>query len=202
MKNTSKQSTVASLNILKRISARFVGLGSLFIPKLYGNKTYACAIAWQLDKLNKDVPHKLEKALLLSPEQTKVLDTFNFVVTGFYGVGKTTLLEVAIERIVGMSKQFPKAKIIFVTWNKAEELNHIMQEKFKKIKDQNYPHLNDHDSLEVFSLQEICAKYQVKCMQGLLMQSWHWHFAHFLSVFNCDRSKVDVISDLCKKLKG
>ena len=77
-----------------------------------------------------------------------------------------------------------------------------MQEKFKKIKDQNYPHLNDHDSLEVFSLQEICAKYQVKCMQGLLMQSWYWHFAHFLSVFGCDRSKVDVINDLCKNLKG
>ena len=47
-----------------------------------------------MEKLDKDINYTLEKALLLSPEQTKAYKSFNFVITGFYGVGKTTVLEV------------------------------------------------------------------------------------------------------------
>ena len=50
--------------------------------------------------MEKDVNYNLEKALFLNPEQTKAFRSFNFVVTGFYGVGKTIVIEVAIDKIV------------------------------------------------------------------------------------------------------
>ena len=194
--NGVEPATDASLDLLKRLSARFVGLGSLFIPKTYGNKTYVGAIGWQLNKLQKDVPHKIEIALLLNPEQTKSFHSFNFAATGFYGVGKTTVLEVAIDRIVDNPKPFSDAKVIFVTWNESKELKEILTKKFEKIKiKEQKPHLKDKDSLQVFNLQEVCAKYCVEPLQSGYL-SW------FSSFFYLDRTKVDVLNNLCKRLKG
>ena len=182
-----KPVTDASLNLLKRLSARFVGLGSLFIPKKYGNKTYVGAIGWQLNKLQKDVPHKLEIALLLNPEQRRSFHTFNFVATG---VGKTTVLEVVIDRL--LENPHSDAKIIFVTWNESKELKEIMTKKFEKFNVKE--HLQE-DSLQVFNLQEVCSKYCVEPLQSGYL-SW------FSSFFFLDRSKVDILNDICKKLRG
>ena len=189
-----KPVTKESLDLLKRFSARFVGLGSLFIPKKYGNKTYVGAIGWQLKKLQKDVPHKLEIALLLNPEQRRSFHSFNFVATGFYGVGKTTVLEVVIDRI--LENPLSDAKIIFVTWNESKELKEIMTKKFEKIKvEGQIPHLQEEDSLQVFNLQEVCSKYCVEPLQSGYL-SW------FSSFFFLDRTKVDILNDICKKLRG
>ena len=194
IENGVKPATGASLDLLKRLSARFVGLGSLFIPKKYGNKTYVGAIGWQLNKLQKDVPHKLEMALLLNPEQRRSFHSFNFAATGFYGVGKTTVLEVVIDRII--EDPLLDTKVIFVTWNESKELKEIMTKKFEKIKvEEQIPHLQEEDSLKVFNLQEVCTKYCVEPLQSGYM-SW------FSSFFLLDRSKVDVLNDLCKRLKG
>ena len=189
-----KPVTKESLDLLKRFSARFVGLGSLFIPKKYGNKTYVGAIGWQLKKLQKDVPHKLEIALLLNPEQRRSFHSFNFVATGFYGVGKTTVLEVVIDRI--LENPLSDAKIIFVTWNESKELKEIMTKKFEKIKvEGQIPYLQEEDSLQVFNLQEVCSKYCVEPLQSGYL-SW------FSSFFFLDRTKVDILNDICKKLRG
>ena len=185
----------ANLNLLKKISARLVGLGSLFVPKLYGNKSYVGAIGWQLEKLQRDIPHKLETALLLNPEQIKAYGSFNFAVTGFYGVGKTTMLEVAIDKIIDKPYEFPNVKIVFATWNESRELKKIITKKFEKIKAENEINLQRQVSLEVFTLQEICNEYHVKPTQPA-------HLSWLSSFFFLDRNKVDVLNDLCKKLKG
>ena len=129
-----------------------------------------------MNKLQKDVPHKIEIALLLNSEQTKSFHTFNLAATGFYGVGKTTVLEVAIDRIVDNQKPFSDAKVIFVTCNESKELKDIL--KFEKIKiEEQKPHLQDKDSLQVFNLQEVCAKY---CVEPLQSGYLSWFSSFFL----------------------
>ena len=126
----------------------------------------------------------------------RAFHSFNFAATGFYGVGKTTVLEVAIDRIVDKPKPFSDAKVIFVTWNESKELKEILTKKFEKIKvEEQIPHLQEEDSLQVFNLQEVCAKYCVEPSQSGYL-SWCSSF------FCLDRSKVDVLNDLCKRLKG
>ena len=147
-----------------------------------------------MEKLNKEVPHKLEQALLLSPEQTEAFHSYNFIATGFYGVGKTTVLEVAIQRIAEKSEEFPKPKIIFITWDKGKDLKNMFKEKFKTMREK-YSHLNNEDSLEVLSLEEACRKYNVKPLQSLTI-------AAVLPWIGLDRNKVDVLNDLCKNLQG
>ena len=186
--------TDESLNILKRISARFVGLASLYFPN-FQFSSYQNAVAGQLQRLNTDVPFKLEKALFLSPEQTVAFNSYNFVATGFYGVGKTTVLEVAIDKIVKNPAKFPLAKIVFITWDESHGLKQYFQEKFQKIKDQNLSHLGKPDSLQAFSLEEACTIYQVAPMQS---RWWAW----LSSWISMERTKVDIINDLCKKLQG
>ena len=214
---TIMKPTKESLNIYRRISARTVGLASLYFPKAtknssktgatvtesqpefsnfyHGTKSYNEAVTSQLQKVKTEVSYKLEKALFLSPEQTVAFNSLNFVATGFYGVGKTTVLEVAIDKIVEKPDEFPSAKIVFVTWDESHELKQYFKEKFQRIKDQNHSHLNEHDSLEVFSLEEVCERYNVKPMQS------RWN-AWLSSWISCERTKVDVINDLCKKLKS
>ena len=126
--------TDESLNILKRISARFVGLASLYFPN-FQFSSYQNAVAGQLQRLNTDVPFKLEKALFLSPEQTVAFNSYNFVATGFYGVGKTTVLEVAIDKIIKNPTKFPNAKIVFITWDESHDLKEFFQVKFQKVKE-------------------------------------------------------------------
>ena len=53
-----------------------------------------------LKDVNDKVRANLEKALYLSPEQVESMHSFNFAASGFYGTGKTTALEVAIDKIV------------------------------------------------------------------------------------------------------
>ena len=167
----------------------------MFSEFIHGTKSYQEAVTNQLKKLEKDVPYKLEKALYLSPEQTLAFNSFNFVATGFYGVGKTTCLEVAIDRIVQMPQKFPNAKIIFVTWHPSEGLKKFFEEKFDAIRNQKLSHLIDDDSLEVFSLKEICEKYQVKELK--------FDFKSRMSSYiGKNRQKVELLNELCKKLKG
>ena len=75
--------------------------------------------------LNPNSQLKLEAALFLSPNQA---EAFNFIVTGFYGAGKTTALECAIDKIIEKPTEFPNPKIIFCTWDESQEL----QRKFKE----------------------------------------------------------------------
>ena len=144
--------------------------------------------------LNPNSPLKLETALFLSPNQAEALNHFNFIVTGFYGAGKTTALECAIDKIIEKPTEFPNPKIILCTWDESQELQRKFKEKMEKIKSKNHPHLKE-DSLQVVSLKDVCDQYQVKPMQ-----SWQWSW--LLSLFWLDRSKVDVLNDLCRKIKG
>ena len=144
--------------------------------------------------LNPNSPLKLEAALFLSPNQAEALNHFNFIVTGFYGAGKTTALECAIEKIIEKPTEFPNPKIFLCTWDESKELQGKFKQKMEKIKSQNYPHIKE-DSLQVVSLKDVCAQYQVKAMQ-----SWQWSW--LLSWFGLDRSKVDILNDLCRKIKG
>ena len=185
----------AILNILKLISSRLVGIGSLYFPKTYGpSGSYHGVTKKMLEDLNKTIPKNLEKALFLSPEQVQAMNTFNFVATGFYGVGKTTVLEVAIDNIVKKSEEFPNPKIIVVTWHPSKGLKQMFEAKFEQIRQKNHPHL-ENDSLQVLSLSEICNEYNVKPVQSgfkTWLSSWLW----------VNRQKVDLLNDLCKKLKG
>ena len=189
-----KNPTYESLSILKGISARFVGLASLYFPNSQFSN-YQNAVTGQLQKLNTDVPHKLEKALLLTEQQTVAFNSYNFVATGFYGVGKTTVLEVAIDKIIKNPTKFPNAKIVFITWDESHDLKEFFQVKFQKIKEKNLCHLDQPDSLQVFSLKEACKTYQIEPMQS------RWR-AWLSSCMFSERTKVDVINDFCKKLQG
>ena len=69
------------------------------------------------------------------------MNSLNFVATGFYGAGKTTALEVAIDKIIENSAKFSNVKIVFVTWDRSNILEQNFNEKFEKIKSKRYPHL-------------------------------------------------------------
>ena len=145
-----------------------------------------------------EVKANLEKALYLSPEQVESIKSFSFAVTGFYGAGKTTALEVAIDKIVENPAQFPHPKIVFVTWDDSMELKKMFEEKLQKIKDQNLPQFTSSDCLEVLSLAEVCDKYGVEHMPNQIYLSKDW----FLSIIFKTRTKPDLINDLCRKLQG
>ena len=176
-----------SLNLMKMISSRLVGIGSLYIPKTYGpSRSYQGAVHGNLQDVNEFVSKDLQKAMFLSSEEIQAMDTFNFVATGFYGVGKTTVLEVAIDNII---EKFKLPKIIFVTWDKSRDLKKMFEDKFKNLQDAD-PNLKEDNCLEVYDLKEVCAKYQVE---------------HKMSRFQVQgflKNKVDIINDLCKKLQG
>ena len=112
--------------------------------------------------------------MYLSPEQVKGFNSFNFVVTGFYGVGKTTVLEVAIDNII---EKYSCPKIVVLTWDTSLQLKNRYKERFDKCRASNQTDV----CFEVLSLEEAKNQYQV----------------NFL-----DRSKVDVINNLCKKIQG
>ena len=178
-----------SLNLMKMISSRLVGVGSLYIRNTYGgpSKSYQEAVHENLQDVNKFVSKDLQKALFLSPEQMQAMNSFNFVATGFYGVGKTTVLEVAIDNII---EKFKLPKIIFVTWDESKELKKQFEGKFKNIQEA-HPNLKEDNCLEVYTLEEICAKYQV---EHLMFRRRYWP--------KTLRNKIDTINDLCTKLQG
>ena len=192
--------TNESLLILKSISAFLVGIGSLYFTKTYGkNKNYQQVTEGMLKEVNKKVKANLEKALYFSPEQVASMNSFSFAATGFYGAGKTTALEVAIDKIVDDPAQFPRPKIVFVTWDDSMELKQMFEEKFQKIWDQNLPQFTSRDCLEVLSLAEACDKYEVEHMpsQRRIMSK-----EKCISVIFKNRTKPDLLNDLCLKLKG
>jgi hypothetical protein len=196
---TSNAPTNESLQILKSISAFLVGIGSLYIPKTYGkNKKFQEVAEGMLKEVNKRVKANLEKALYLSPEQVESMHSFNFAASGFYGTGKTTALEVAIDKIVENPAQFPHPWILFVTWDDSIELKEIFEEKFQKIREQNLPRFARSDNLEVLSMAEACDKYQVDHMPN----RWVLSKDKLLSVIFKNRTKPDLLNDLCLKLQG
>ena len=138
-----------------------------------------------LGQVKESVEENLEKALYLSREQMQSINSFNFAATGFYGVGKTTALEVAIDKIVENPVRFPHPKIVFVTWDDSTELMQLFEEKFQTIRDKNLPQFTKSDCLEVLSLAEAFRKYGVGDMLNARR-----------------RTKPDLISDLCLKLQG
>ena len=87
-----------------------------------------------LEEVNEFVSKNVEKALYLSPEQVQAMNRFNFVAIGFYGTGKSTALEVAVDKIVEKSSEFQNAKIVFATWDTSQGLNEHIKAKFEKIK--------------------------------------------------------------------
>ena len=167
--------TNKSLQILKSISAFLVGIGSLYFPKTYGkHKNYQEVAEGMLVQVDNRVKEDLEKALYLSTEQVQFINSFNFAATGFYGAGKTTALEVAIDKIVDDPAQFPHPKIVFVTWDDSMELWQMFKEKFQKIRDQNLPQFPRSDCLEVLSLSQACNKYGVDPMPN--RKNWFLSF--------------------------
>ena len=191
--------TNKSLQILKSISAFLVGIGSLYFPKTYGkHKNYQEVAEGMLVQVDNRVKEDLEKALYLSTEQVQSINSFNFAATGFYGAGKTTALEVAIDKIVDDPAQFPHPKIVFVTWDDSMELWQMFKEKFQKIRDLNLPQFPRSDCLEVLSLSQACNKYGVDPMPSQIIGSNDW----FLSFIFKTRTKPDLINDLCLKLQG
>ena len=183
-----KPSSPETLNLLKKVAARLVGMGSLFFPKTYGpSRSFHGAVKNMLEETHSFVSKDLENALYLSPDQVKALNSCNFVVTGFYGVGKTTVLEVAIDKIM---ERYPCPKIVVLTWDTSLQLKNTYKEKFDKWRDSEQADA----SFEVLSLEEACTQYQVKPLQDL-------EVAWISSWFRLDRSKVDVINDLCKKIQ-
>ena len=170
-----KPSKPETLNLLKKVAARLVGMGSLFFQKTYGSsRSFHGAVKSMIEETNRFVSKDLEKALYLSPEQVKGLNSFNFVVTGFYGVGKTTVLEVAIDNII---EKYSCPKIVVLTWDTSLQLKNRYKERFDKCRAPNQTDV----FFEVLSLEEAKNQYQVN----------FW-----------DRSKVDVINNLCKKIQG
>ena len=192
--------TNESLQILKSISSLLVGIGSLYFPKTYGkHKNYQEVADSMLKEVNNRVKADPEKALYLSHEQVASIDSFSFAATGFYGAGKTTALEVAIDKIVENPAKFPHPKIVFVTWDDSIELKQMFEEKFHKIKNQNLPQFTSTYCLEVLSLAEACDKYEVEHMpsQRRIMSK-----EKCVSVIFKNRTKPDLLNDLCLKLKG
>ena len=187
--NSMKTPTDRNLNLMKNISSRLVGMGSLYISKMYGpSRSYQGAVHENLQEVNESVSKDLENALYLSPDQVRALNSCNFVVTGFYGVGKTTVLEVAIDKIM---ERYPCPKIVVLTWDTSLELKNMYNERFDKWRDSNQTDA----CLDVLSLEEACTQYQVKPLQHPLV-------AWISSMFWLDRTKIDVINDLCKKIQG
>ena len=177
-----------NLNIMKMIASRLVGMGSLYISKTYGpSRSYQGAVHENLQEVNESVSKDLENALYLSPDQVRALNSCNFVVTGFYGVGKTTVLEVAIDKIM---ERYPCPKIVVLTWDTSLQLKNTYNEKFDKWRDSTQAEA----CFEVLSLEQACTQYQVKPLQSFKV-------AWISSCFWLDRSKVDVINDLCKKIQ-
>ena len=103
------------------------------------NKKYQEVADGMLVEVDKKVKANLEKGLYLSPEQVQSINSYSFAATGFYGAGKTTALEVAIDKIVENPAQFPHPRIVFVTWEDSIELKQFFEEKFQKIREQNLP---------------------------------------------------------------
>ena len=176
-----------SLNLMKMISSRLVGMGSLYIPKTYGpSRSYQGAVQKNLQDVNEFVAKDFQKAMFLNPEEIQAMNTFNFAATGFYGVGKTTVLEVAIDKII---EKFKLPRILFVTWDKCKDLKNLFEIKFENIQDA-HTNLKEDNCFKAYTLDEICAKYQV---------------AHNFNDRYGDkrpRNKVDTINELCKKLQG
>ena len=88
-------------------------------------------------------------------------------------------------------------------WSKILSEKHLKQmfkakfEQIRQKKGENHPSLMEKDSLQVLSLSEICTKYEIRPMpmqSGFKnwLSSWLW----------VNRQKVDLLNDLCKKLKG
>ena len=185
--NSMKTPTDRNLNLMKNISSRLVGMGSLYISKMYGpSRSYEEVVHGILQDVNEFVSKDLQNALFLSPEQIQAVNSFNFIATGFYGVGKTTVLEVAIDNII---EKFKLPKIIFVNWDESKDLKKQFEDKFKNIQEA-HPHLREDNCLEIYTLEEICSKYQVD----------HEFFDRYGD--KRPKNKVDTINELCKKLQG
>ena len=191
--NSMKTPMDQNLNLMKTISSRLVGMGSLYIRKTYGgpSRSYQEAVHCNLQVVNDFVSKHLQNALFLSPKQIQAMNLFNFAATGFYGVGKTTVLEVAIDNII---EKFKLPKIFFVTWDESKELKKQIEDKFRNIQEV-HPNLKEDNCLEVYNLKEICARYQVG-----LPQMDQKIFDRYGT--KTPRNKVDTINDLCKKIQG
>ena len=162
------------------------------------NKKYQEVADGMLVEVDKKVKANLEKGLYLSPEQVQSINSYSFAATGFYGAGKTTALEVAIDKIVENPAQFPHPRIVFVTWEDSIELKQFFEEKFQKIREQNLPRFARSDNLEVLSMAEACDKYKVDHMPN----RWVLSKDKLLSVIFKNRTKPDLLNDLCLKLQG
>ena len=108
-----------------------------------------------------------------------------FAVVGFYGSGKTTTLEMACRKaLLENSKRFPCPKMIFLIWDKCEELKKYFEEKFKKIMQQR-PMLKRKRCIDVLDLEQACSKYGVVISAGRTI---------------C-KSNIEVLNELCKRIR-
>ena len=79
------------------------------------------------------------------------------------------------------SLEFTNPKIVFVTWDTCLELTQRFKIKFENIKREN-PHFAQQGSMDVLTLKEVCKELK--------------YVKHELN------SNVDILNNVCKKLKG
>ena len=108
-----------SLRILKTISARFVGLGSLFPIK--SKKDHLEEQGNQLTNIKDLVQDSLwndaEYYMYLSQEQVSILyqdGPPKMIIEGGYGTGKTTLVEFMVDKI---AQDHNNPEIVLVCWS-------------------------------------------------------------------------------------
>jgi hypothetical protein len=143
-----------------------------------------------MEKLKTKVKCHLEEALFLGPDQRAGLAAFRFAAVGFFGSGKTSLLEVACKRVVEDSAKFPEPKVVFITWHSGEELKQRFEEKFSELT-LNNTHMRK-GSLEVMDIDQACSRYNMSS------PAWSW-LSFFVPWYRT--TKVQFLNQLCEKIQ-
>lgn len=164
-----KESTSSkSVNkLLLKISSRYIGLASITAP-------FMMPKAHKADKSF----DKMERHLYLSPEQIEAIRSKNCVISGFYGTGKTVLLELAAkevltEMITVQGKKtfwYKNPKIIFIFWGEGkfddnpvkffDDRKRSFKELIKRTKDGNGVRRRE-DNVSIMHLYQVCEDYQL-----------------------------------------
>ena len=131
MTNQADPPSDYSLRILKTISARFVGLGSLFPIK--SKRDHLEEKENQLTNIKNLVQDSLWSDdghyMYLSQEQVSILyqeGPHKTIIEGGYGTGKTTLVEFMVDKI---AQDHNNPEIVLVCWSESKNLTNRFYER-------------------------------------------------------------------------
>ena len=137
--------------MFKKISARYVGVGSLFPTK--DRKSLLKRIISQLDKMEyfgkKGFPHLNQ----LSPEQMSAIQVVTekgipkMIIRGMYGAGKTVVLEYVIQKV---RETVNNPYIYLVAWEESK----LLMARFRE-------HFPESSGVKVMSGDELCKKFGI-----------------------------------------